>query len=150
MNTKIIVMAIIGVLVIGGGSFYAGTKSAGDNSGPRADFAQMGPGGQVRMGQNEGVGMRAGQAGGMTMGEIISKNETSIVVKLPDGESKIVLFSGNTTITKSTTGSSTDLVVGEDVVVNGSTNSDGSIDAQSIQLGSGMQFRQNQNPPSAS
>lgn len=143
-------MVVVGAVIIGGGSFFAGTKYQGGEESLRSDnFPTMGQGGQMRMGQNGGVGMRTGQTGGMTVGEILSKDDTSITVKLPDGGSKIVFFSETTTITKSATGSSADLVVSENVVVNGSANSDGSINAQSIQLGSAMQFRQSQNPSSA-
>lgn len=145
MNTKIIAIMVVGAVIIGGGSFFAGTKYQGGAESPRSEnFPSMGQGGQMRSGQNGGAGMRTGQGGGMTIGEILSKDENNITVKLPDGGSKIIFFSDSTTITKSATGSSADLTVNENVVVSGSANSDGSINAQSIQLGAGMQgFRQN-------
>lgn len=136
MNKNIIVGAIVGILVIGGGSFYAGTKFTGANESGRP---VMGQDGQFRTGQNgQGLGgarMGQGMGGGITTGVILSKDDTSITVKLTDGGSKIVFLTASTTITKSSTGSMGDLVVNENVVVNGSANSDGSINAQFIQLG---------------
>src|SRR3989338_4121660 len=133
MKNKIILSVIAGVIVVGGGAFYAGTKYAGVSSIPSGNFT-----GQMRGNQNGviGVGMRGGQAlSEVTMGEIISKDDASITVKLPDGGSKIVFFTDSVAVTKNTTGSITDLVVNENVVVNGSVNSDGSINALTIQLG---------------
>lgn len=129
-------MILVGVVIIGGGAFFAGTKYKGNSETPRfGNFPNMEQNGQVRMGQNNPSAMRAGQTGGMTMGEIISKDDISIIVKLPDGGSKIVFVTPSVVITKNVTGSVTDLSVGENVVVNGSANSDGSVNAQSIQLG---------------
>ena len=132
-------MMVVGAVVIGGGSFFAGTRYQGnDTSSQPGNFSNMGQPGQARMGQNSGAGMRAPQAGGITMGEILSKDDSSITVKLPNGGSKIVFFSESTTVNKSTAGSIADLAVSENVVVNGSANTDGSINAQSIQLGLGI------------
>jgi len=176
MKTKIIVIAVIGVLVIGGGLSYAHTKTTSNDR--RPDLTQMGQEGQIGGGQGptgempdraviqegqmpgdqEGVpsGMpegqiksnqdapsempdRQGAMGNRTVGEIISKNDTSITVKLPDGSSRIVLISSSAVINKMTegsitAGSITDLVVGENVMVVGETNADGNINAQSIQI----------------
>jgi hypothetical protein len=141
MSKNIIIGAIVGILVIGGGSFYAGTKFAGASS-VSSRFSQV-QGGQFRGGQNGpmgGIQDRQGlMSGGVTAGVILAKDDTSITVKLTDGGSKIVFLTASTTITKSTIGSAGDLLVNENVVVNGAANSDGSINAQFIQLGSGMQ-----------
>ena len=147
MNKNIIVGVIAGVLIIGGGSFYGGMKYAGANTSGNRNLAAIGQAGQFRMGQN-GMGIRSGQGlGGVTAGQILSKDATSITVKLPDGGSKIVFLTASTTVTKSNTGSVNDLVVNENVVVNGSANSDGSINAQSIQLGGIIRFGQGQSRP---
>lgn len=142
MNTKIVIAVIAGILVVGGGSFYAGTKFAGGGS--RPDFAQIEQGGQMRGGPDAAGGMqnRQGAMGGGTTGEIIAKDDTSITVKLADGSSRVVTVSSSTSVSKMTSGSATDLVIGENVVVMGTTNSDGSVSAQSIQLGDMPNFRQ--------
>ncbi len=58
----------------------------------------------------------------------------SITVKLADGSTKIVLFSGTTTYSDTITASQTDLKVGGEVSVFGTANSDGSVTATSIQI----------------
>jgi len=142
MDKKIIIGAIVGVIIVGGVSFYAGTKIGGANDFPRnAEFSAQGQNGQAGGGQGT-TGARTGQGGvgGMTSGEIISKDEQSITVKLPNGGSKIVFFSESTSVSKNTTTTNADLTVGENVMVNGSENSDGSVNAQSIQIGTGVQM----------
>lgn len=144
MNKNIIIGAIIGVLVVGGSAFYAGTKVS--QSSDRPTGFPEGQAGQFRGGQSgpSGAQSRQGMFGGGTVGEIIAKDDTSITVKLTDGGSKIILLSASTSINKTQAGTVADLIVGENVVVIGQANSDGSVNAQSIQLGSGMQtFRQN-------
>lgn len=68
------------------------------------------------------------------MGEITSKDDKSMTVKLPDGGSRIVFFSDSTAITKSADGTLADLIIGESILINGNQSSDGSIIAQLIQL----------------
>jgi hypothetical protein len=144
MNNKIIAI-VIGIVVIGVGSFYAGTKYAkakSSSGGSFANFANLSPeerqarfaagGAGTNMGQR---GMRNG--GGFTTGEILSKDDKSITVKLMQGGSKIIFMTMNTPIMKSIAGSVDDLKVGEQVTVTGTTNSDGSLSAQMIQLRSG-------------
>lgn len=135
MNIKMIVIAVIGAVVIGGGSFYAGTKVAGNDS--RPGFAQMGQNGQMRSAPNATGGMqgRPGAMGAGTAGEVIAKDDTSITVKLQDGGSKIVFFTPTTPVTKTVPASTADVAVGEQVLVTGSTNADGSVLAQSIRVG---------------
>ena len=70
----------------------------------------------------------------MISGEIISKDEQSITVKLPDNGSKIVFFSDSTEITKSVSGSQEDLKEGEQIMTSGEENSEGIYSAKMIQL----------------
>lgn len=128
-------LGIIGV-VIAGASFFsrinydqAQTASlASANSSPAVQN------GQARMGGSGGQrGMRGGFNG--ASGSIVAKDATSITLNLRDGSgSKIIFISPSATITKSVEGTAKDLIVGKEVLVNGSANSDGSINAQSIQL----------------
>ncbi len=136
-----IIVAVL-VLLVGAGGFIGGVKyqqfktrsNVGNFVRGNMEFR-----GQVngRGGQNGQGMMRAagnGQGFRPVTGEVISQDEKSITVKLPDGSSKIVMFGEQTTIGKSTTGTKDDLKVGENVMVVGSENSDGSVTAQNIQL----------------
>lgn len=137
------IITIIGITAtVVGGSFYAGVKY-GQNKifssrGGAAAFANLSPGErQARMQQfGGGMGTRAGGRadGGFVSGEIISKDDKSITIKLRDGGSKIVFYSGSTEIGKSVNGTTGDLSNGKTVMINGKANSDGSITAQLIQI----------------
>lgn len=84
--------------------------------------------------QNQGRGLQRGQNFRPVNGEIISADEKSVTVKLPDGGSKIVILSEKTSINKAAEATKEDLKVGEKVAVFGSENTDGSVTAQNIQL----------------
>lgn len=128
---NILVPLFVGALVIGGGSFYAGMQYEKSVT-PAA--TQQGTGGFRGTRGFDGGGKNAGGGGGFANGEIISKDDTSMTIKLRDGGSKIVFFSTSTTIGKMTNGSLEDIAVGTDVSVNGIANSDGSVTATMIQI----------------
>lgn len=140
---KNIVIGIIVLLVAVGGSFYGGMKYAEGQS-PRGgfqggDFANLSAEErQARFGQAGGMGpggMGVRGGNGLVSGEIISKDEQSFTIKLQDGGSRIVLFSESTTVSKTAPATVSDLAVGEQVVVMGESNQDGSVTAQNVQLG---------------
>jgi hypothetical protein len=120
----LITITIILAILIAGGSFYGGmVYGKSQNALSRNNFA--------------GLRGNRNTAGGANFisGSIISKDNTSITVQLPNnGSSKIIFYSGTTQIGKFTAGTADDLTTGESVSVNGTTNSDGSITAQSIQI----------------
>jgi hypothetical protein len=99
-----------------------GTMGAPDGNFPGGDF----PGGSTN--GNRGMG------GGFINGEVISVDGQSVTIKQQDGNTKTVYFSSSTTISKTVTGTATDLVVGTDVSANGTSNSDGSVTATNIQI----------------
>jgi hypothetical protein len=72
--------------------------------------------------------------GGITGGEIISKNTTGVTIQLQAGGSKIILISNSTPVTKTISGTLDDLVIGKQISVTGTTNADSSITATSIQI----------------
>lgn len=127
MNQKNIGI-IVAVLIISGGSFYGGTTYEKSSVPARGQFSG---GGQFA---SAGGARRARTGGGMTAGSILSRDATSMTIKMQDGSTRIVLVSASTQVMKSASGTLDDLSAGTNVVVTGSANSDGSITAQSIQL----------------
>lgn len=84
------------------------------------------------------TGTRTGQngaaRGGAVNGTILSMDAKSMTVKMSDGSTKIVLFSGLTTYSNTATASQTDLKTGSTVAVFGTPNSDGSVTASNVQI----------------
>ena len=135
-------ITIILLIIVGAGGFFGGMKYQQGKQPLRGDF-------QSRAGmrqQNLPTGAQQRMGAGTVRGEIISRDETSITVKLPDGSSKIVLISENTAINKATEGSVDDLKTGEQVMIIGQTNSDGSVTAQNIQLNPELRGMPNREP----
>lgn len=142
MHKKCIVMTIIAVVVIGGGAFYGGmqyNKSKSILQGPIRNgggqfFQSQGQGGNRQAGGQRTSGGLNNGSGDFTSGDIISKDDKSITVKTRDGGSKIIYFSDSTTIGKAEKGSASDLSIGQQVMVNGKSGTDGSLAAQNIQI----------------
>jgi len=125
-----LVIVVVGLLM--GGAFYGGMqyKEQGIGQERQQKFQQMGASATGAV--NGKLGNQLGSS--FITGEIISKDEKSINVKLQDGSSKIIFFSDTTEINKFITGSSSDLEVGKTITISGKENQEGSITAQSIQL----------------
>lgn len=143
MKKTLMIIATVSVLV-GSGAFYGGIKYAQSKSANlfanRQEFGNLSAEQRQQLGANiggfqNGTGQgRSGMNGGFTAGEIISKDDKSITIKIADGGSKIVFYSNSTEINKFTDGTAGDLVVGKTVNINGSSNQDGSLTATSIQI----------------
>jgi Domain of unknown function (DUF5666) len=119
-----IVLLIVGL----GGGFFAGMKYQQTKS-PSSQFFG---GGMRRFG---GMGNGGGMMGFRPVaGEILSMDDKSVTVKMPDGSSKIVILTDKTTFSKTETGSKSDLKVGAQIAVFGAANSDGSVTATNLQL----------------
>ena len=143
MQNKKTIGLVIGFVAVAVISFYAGVSyTNGKNSG---STAQATAGTNTR--GNFGGGQKGGRGGGI-FGKVVAKDANSITVELSaPGQgsgadttsttgtgSKIVFYTDQTTVMKTTTGSANDIVVGSQVSINGSANTDGSVTAQTISL----------------
>ena len=135
-NQAIVLVASI-ILSLGVG-FYTGTKYKPNN---KQDFVnQFNQRNRDQMGGSRQPGLSGQRGSGMpggfrpVAGEIIASDGKTITVKLTDGSSKLVLVTGNTTISKAQSADINNLLVGEKVSVFGNQNPDGSTTAQNIQL----------------
>lgn len=132
--------AIIAIVVIVAASLGAGilidkyalpNKAATNLAGRQMMYGGPGQNGQfARTGRNGA----AGAGGAMITGELLKKDAGSLSLKTRDGNSLLVLVTSSTRATKMVDGSIDDLKLGEEVIVNGTTNSDNSITAQMVQV----------------
>jgi hypothetical protein len=121
-------VTILIAIVVGALAFFAGMKYQQSTGSAQSNGISQGQGGQ-RFG-----GGRSGGNGGPIVGKILSQDSSSITIQLQDGSSKIVNVSSTTTISKTTKAAQSDLTVGTQVAAFGTTNSDGSITAQTVQI----------------
>lgn len=126
-----IIIAIVVALIAGSGGYFAGTKHSSTVPGFGNRNFQSG---ERQGGQGAGRAMMRQGGGGFVTGSIVSRDDTSVTVKLPDGGSKIVFYTPTTAVMKSATGTIADLSTGENIMVMGTANPDGSVSATSIQL----------------
>jgi hypothetical protein len=134
MKNKNLMITILFVILVGGASFFGGMKY---QQGKVKSFTnQFSGGNRVINGQRTmGSGNRNGNGMTPVAGEVTSKDDKSITVKMNDGSSKIIIYSNSTVINKTDTGSIEDVKVGENISVFGTSNTDGSVTAQNIQIG---------------
>jgi len=131
MNKKNIVSGVV-VVVVAIVAFYTGTVY-GKSGIPARDAREMQTFGQNFNGN--GAGLRnMGGMGGFTAGQIIAKDDKSITVSLMNGGSKIIFLDTSTKVSKQAEGTVADLKVGTQVSVTGTPNSDGSINATTVQI----------------
>jgi len=131
MNTKQWVTLIVVAVVFAGIGFFGGIKY--QQSKTPAVAARTGGG----AGAAGFAGRRTGTAGanmGFANGQVLSVDQNSITVKLQNGGSQNVILAPSTTYRKAVDGTISDVAVGSQVTVTGTTNSDGSLTAQSVQI----------------
>lgn len=135
-KNALIIIAVVVLLVVGAAAFYGG-MIYGKSQNARPNFSAE---------NFQGMRNRGGPNGtGFILGDIIAKDANSITLQLPNNSgSKIIFYSGTTQIGKFTSGTANDLATGASVSVTGTTNSDGSITAQNIQIRPAGQTRPGQ------
>jgi len=122
-----LILAIIIVVVVGAGAFYGGAAfQRTKNVKARGNFQIGNRMGQVKQnGQNQLTPIN---------GEVISQDDKSVTVKLNNGSTRNIIISDSTTISKSENGAKFDIKDGDQVMVFGKANSDGSLTALNLQI----------------
>ncbi|MBI5614537.1 cupredoxin domain-containing protein, partial [Candidatus Gottesmanbacteria bacterium] len=118
-------------VVVGALAFFGGMKfqeSKGGNGGGGFGARNGGPrGGSGQFGRGAG-------GGGRVVGEVISNDGKTMIVKLADGSSKIVILSEKSTVNKESAGTKEELTKGTKVGIFGTENTDGSVTATALQI----------------
>lgn len=138
MKGKNIIIQIGIALVLVAGGFFGG-KAYQANKQP--SFPGANGKGPTALGSPP-AGAKNGQpagAGGANSGSITAKDDKSITIKLSTGSMKTIYYTSSTTVSKQSQGSLDDLQTGTNVSIMGSSNSDGSMAAQNIQIMSAVQ-----------
>jgi ABC-type proline/glycine betaine transport system substrate-binding protein len=128
-NTAIMSIIAVGILGLLGGFEYGKAKTTAPIAGSMRRGAAMAGGFAGRSVAN----------GGPTTGTVIAKDDKSITIAMQGTGSKIVFTDETTQVLKSTAGTMTDVATGDTIIVTGTTNSDGSLSAKSIQIRPAMQ-----------
>jgi hypothetical protein len=150
MTKKHIITLVVIAIVFASGGFFGGYKyGQNKNSAGKRVLDQFPNMNGRQFGQNSNNNSTTQKnrlgGGGMIMGTILSIDGKTLTVKVQDGGSKIVFLNDSTAIEKSVSGSLADLTTDKTVQIAGTTNSDGSITAQNIQIRSETQNPSGQN-----
>jgi len=121
-----IIWAVVAIAALAGGFVYGQSMGAGSRSGGFANG-----GGTFNSSTRRGAGANGG---GFVSGQITAMDSSSITLQLPTGSSEVVFYSSSTSVTEPTVVSVSKLMTGTNVMIGGTTNSDGSLTAQSIQV----------------
>jgi hypothetical protein len=141
-----IVLGVLLVVVIAGGSFYGGMvygKNQAEQEFPAAEGFEGMPGAAGRRGQFGGQfgtepGTNAGQLertqGGSLFGEIQSIGDGEMTIVDQSGDQVTIYVTDTTLIQKQAEVTLADLAEGETVVISGSRGDDGSVTARMLQV----------------
>lgn len=143
MNRTVkIILGIILLLAVAGGSFYGGTVYGKNQAQASFAAARQRSGLQVNPQGTPlpGMGQRNLQQAGMLFGQIAEIGDGRIVVTDSNGKQVQVKVTDTTLIEKQATVSLAELTAGETVLISGRQETDGSITARSIQAGAAGRF----------
>ena len=140
-RTVWIIMGIVVLLLVAGGSFFGGTVYGKNQT--QTAFAARRQGGftganGAAQGQ-PGANARAGGQGGI-FGQIDSIGDGVLVIKDNNGQQTQVKVTDTTLVEKQAAVKLTDLKTGETVIVSGSKGADGVITARSVQVAPAGRF----------
>ena len=140
---KTIIIAVALVILAGVGGFLGGATYQKSQTASRLVQFGNGQGGQFYRRFGQGA-----NGTNVVRGQVVSTDANSITVKLPDGSTKILIVGSSTAFSKSASGSLSDLKTGDSVMAFGTSNSDGSITAQNVQINPPMPMRGMRSPAS--
>ena len=137
MNKSNLIIIVVAVaLIAGAGGFFGGMQyqkgKAPTITLPNGQSVSASAGRQ-RFGNFNGTFTGRGGFGGGVRGTIASIGNGTMTVTTTTG-SRIVVLSSTTTYDKSATASVSDLTVGTTIAANGTSNSDGSVTATTVQI----------------
>ena len=133
--------AALVIIAVGLLGLWGGAQLKGNNASASTTNGNGAANGGFRRGNGEfpggnGGGNGAGGRGG-TVGTVQSVNGNTITITTPNGGTTTVTIGGSTTITQTDTGSISDITPGENIIVRGTSNSDGTTTADQVTVGNG-------------
>ena len=133
-NSMMIIAAVL-IVLAGVGGFVGGVFFTKAHAGQGLTAIGNGNGNEFRrfggmMGAN---GQNQNSRGGR--GQVVSLGNGTMTIKLPDGSTKLVVVSNSTNYLKTDKVSQSDIKTGDTVTIVGTHNSDGSITAQDVLVG---------------
>ncbi len=140
-NSSVIALAIV-CLLLGGAAGYLVTTTFIKPGLKSFGAVNLGGGQFARGGNTVRTGGGSNNIGIMS-GELLKMDKGSLSIKLRDGSLKLVLTTSSTEALKMVSSTLDTLKIGENVMVSGISNSDGSLTAQTVQVrppGSMMNF----------
>ncbi len=140
-RTLQIVLGVVILVVVAGGSFYGGMLyGQGEARSNRSTTGRFvgGPGGGYNNGQGGGFGN--GQGRGGVFGQITEVGTNYLVVTDNNGGQTKVMVTDTTLMEKNASVKLTDLTSGDTVIVSGSQGSDGTYTARSVQVAPAGRF----------
>ncbi|KKU82256.1 MAG: hypothetical protein UY10_C0039G0006 [Microgenomates group bacterium GW2011_GWA2_47_8] len=132
-NQNILIACAVTAVVAGGLGYTFGSRMA--RVGRFADFGERN-GARVMTNRDQnkqGSGGMMGRGGALT-GEVTAKDDKTLTIKLSDGSSKIVILADTTTYRTSTETGLDKVEVGTKVAAYGTTSTDGTTVATSIEI----------------